>query len=139
MKVQIQFGNHGAGIGQRRCLNRTGKRADLVRVGQLDIECAAVHQALFIGFADVQFESVQREYRNRNRGQETEKAEELLHEFVVEKSRVIYEELMTEEDDDEEMEDELEETVGGDPKDDFINEVEVDKDDAVPDLQAELR
>lgn len=77
--------------------------------------------------------------------EETEKAEELFHEIVVEKSRTIYENLIAEEekgeDDDEhkdkkhaqdekvdEMFDDVEEEsvleIGGDPADELINDVE---------------
>jgi hypothetical protein len=79
--------------------------------------------------------------------EETEKAEELFHEIVVEKSRNIYENLIAEEeksDDDEdenkeddkqvdEMFDEVEEEsvieIGGDPTDDLVGDVEFGGDD----------
>lgn len=49
---------------------------------------------------------------------EEAKARELFHEIVVEKSRDIYENLMSEEDTDE---------LGGDAADDFINDIESDE------------
>jgi len=49
---------------------------------------------------------------------EEAKARELFHEIVVEKSRDIYENLMSEEDDDE---------LGGDAADDFITDIESDE------------
>lgn len=77
--------------------------------------------------------------------EETEKAEELFHEIVVEKSRTIYENLISEEekeseedseDSDEkvdEMFDEVEEEsvieIGGDPTDDLVSDVEDDMGD----------
>jgi hypothetical protein len=83
--------------------------------------------------------------------EETEKAEELFHEIVVEKSRNIYENLIAEEeksDDDEdadkdedkqvdEMFDEVEEEsvieIGGDPADDLVGDVEFGDDEGAED------
>lgn len=62
--------------------------------------------------------------------EEADKAEELLHNLVVEKARNIYEGLVNEEDeDDDDMDDEVEESIGGGAKQDFMSEVEADKDD----------
>ena len=59
---------------------------------------------------------------------EDQKARELFHDIVVEKSRQIYENIMAEEDIDEAVEDELEEgALGGDSQDDLINDVEVEE------------
>jgi len=72
---------------------------------------------------------------------ETEKARELFHEIVVEKSRNIYEQMMEEEeldeakdDGDEELEEakddgdeELDESLGGDRADDLIDDVEAEE------------
>lgn len=72
--------------------------------------------------------------------EETEKANELFHEIVVEKSRDIYESLISEEEDtDKEDEDEKEDDkvdenlgqeltleIGGDETDDFLGDIEVD-------------
>ncbi len=87
--------------------------------------------------------------------EETEKAEELFHEIVVEKSRTIYENLIAEEektDDDEdkdkkhaqdekvdEMFDDIEEEsvleIGGDPADDLVSDVEFgDEEDDMGDM-----
>lgn len=59
--------------------------------------------------------------------EESDRAEELLHDIVVEKARTIYESLVNEEDD--EDEEDIEESFGGDPKEEFIGEVEADMDD----------
>lgn len=57
--------------------------------------------------------------------EEAEKAEELLHDLVVEKARNIYEELVNEEDDEQdEMDEEMDESIGGDMKQDFTGEIE---------------
>ena len=64
---------------------------------------------------------------------EEAKAKELFHDIVVEKSREIYENLMTEEEseeeelDDAEESEELEENFGGDASDDLINDVEAEE------------
>lgn len=72
---------------------------------------------------------------------EQDKAKELFHEIVVEKSRNIYEELMAEEEieeakeeDQEELDEakheedeELDESLGGDQADDLIDDVEADE------------
>jgi hypothetical protein len=69
---------------------------------------------------------------------EQDKAKELFHEIVVEKSRNIYEELMAEEELEETKEEELEEAkhegeeeldegMGGDQADDLIDDVEADE------------
>jgi hypothetical protein len=61
---------------------------------------------------------------------EEQKARDLFHEIVVDKSRHIYEELMSEEEVDESVEDideaeeELDEMMGGDQADDLIDDVE---------------
>ena len=64
---------------------------------------------------------------------EEQKARELFHDIVVEKSREIYENLMQEEIDELEETDELEEgmsdvdEIGGDPAKQFMDEVEVEE------------
>ena len=75
---------------------------------------------------------------------EEEKAKELFHDIVVEKSREIYENLMNEEESEEELdeaessddeeseeldesEEELDETFGGDSSDDLIDDVEAEE------------
>lgn len=70
---------------------------------------------------------------------ETDKARELFHEIVVDKSRQIYEDIMSEEADEEELdegteedldesaEEEIEEGMGGDASDDLIDEIEADE------------
>ena len=50
---------------------------------------------------------------------ETDKARELFHEIVVEKSRDIYESLIEDED--------LEETVGGNEVEELVDEVSLDE------------
>lgn len=64
--------------------------------------------------------------------EDIDNASALLHQFIVEKSRVIYESIVDE--DEEEMDDEevmeAEDTeVGGDPDEDFTDEIAVDKDE----------
>lgn len=79
--------------------------------------------------------------------EETQKANELFHQIVVEKSRGIYESLISEEekkeDDEDNSEDKAEKTdenfgfdsgeqvieIGGDPSDDLMKDVEMDGDD----------
>lgn len=73
--------------------------------------------------------------------EDVEKADELLHDLVVEKSRTIYESLVNEEEDDKEEEqveeevdadaddEEIEEAFGGDEGDDFVADVQADSDD----------
>jgi hypothetical protein len=59
---------------------------------------------------------------------EADKAKELFHDIVVEKSREIYENLMDEaEEDDAESTEELDETMGGDSSDDLIADVEAEE------------
>jgi len=72
---------------------------------------------------------------------EDQKARELFHDIVVEKSRQIYEDIMAEEDAEEELdeakdeeeldeakdEEELDEAMGGDASDDLIDEIEADE------------
>jgi hypothetical protein len=58
---------------------------------------------------------------------EEDKAKELFHDIVVEKSREIYENLMNEEEADEAEEEEVEESIGGDASDDLIDDVEVEE------------
>ena len=66
---------------------------------------------------------------------EEDKAKELFHDIVVEKSREIYENLMNEEDDAKEEEDDAEEEdldegqgfIGGDASDDLIDDVEAEE------------
>ena len=58
---------------------------------------------------------------------EDQKARELFHDIVVEKSRTIYESLMQEEEDIEEAEDIEEGDMGGDAQDDLIDEVEAEE------------
>lgn len=53
---------------------------------------------------------------------EHEKAREIMHEFIVEKSRAIYEAIVNENDEDFEE-------LGGDEKEDFIDDVEADMED----------
>lgn len=55
--------------------------------------------------------------------EEDAKASELFHEIVVEKSRNIYEDLMSEE----EVAEETVTEMGGDEVDDFINDIEADE------------
>lgn len=60
---------------------------------------------------------------------ELTEAEDLLHRVVVEKSKHIYESLVHEEEDCDEMddEDELEEGVGGDPKSSYADDIQANK------------
>jgi len=58
--------------------------------------------------------------------EEMGQAEDLLHELVIEKARYIYEELVNDEDEDEE---EMEESIGGDMRQGFTNEVSDAEDD----------
>ena len=69
---------------------------------------------------------------------EEDKAKELFHDIVVEKSREIYENLMNEEeeeeldeakeeDSEEDSEEDLDESMGGDASDDLIDDVEADE------------
>jgi hypothetical protein len=58
--------------------------------------------------------------------EEMGQAEALLHELVIEKARYIYEELVNDEDQDEE---EMEESIGGDMKQGFTDEVSAAEDD----------
>ena len=58
--------------------------------------------------------------------EDQEQAEKLLHDFVVEKARDIYESLVNDEFADDEMEDEF---VGGDETEDFVDAVSSDVDD----------
>jgi hypothetical protein len=67
---------------------------------------------------------------------EEAKAKELFHDIVVEKSREIYENLMTEEEAEEELDEaessdeeaeELDETFGGDASDELIDDVEAEE------------
>ena len=59
---------------------------------------------------------------------DTQKAQELFHEIVVEKSRQIYEDIMSEEEVDE-SEDLEEGDMGGDAADDLIDDVEAEEQD----------
>tara|TARA_B100000929_G_scaffold291056_1_gene287600 strand:+ start:8338 stop:9222 length:885 start_codon:yes stop_codon:yes gene_type:complete len=69
--------------------------------------------------------------------EDTDKAESLLHEFIVAKSRSIYESVVNEEDEacddmDDEVEkddEEVKEDIGGDEKEDFVADVEADSED----------
>jgi hypothetical protein len=69
--------------------------------------------------------------------EDTDKAESLLHEYIVAKSRSIYESVVNEEDNDcDDMDDDVEndqedvkEDIGGDEKEDFIGDIEADGDD----------
>jgi hypothetical protein len=63
--------------------------------------------------------------------EEHEKAEKLLHEYVVERAANIYETIVAEEDSDgvDDLESDIEESIGGDVKSDFVAEIEADKDD----------
>jgi hypothetical protein len=62
--------------------------------------------------------------------EDVEKAEELLHDLVVEKARNIYEELVNEEDEDEDdMDEAMDESIGGDMKQDFTRDVRTAKED----------
>jgi len=68
--------------------------------------------------------------------EDTDKAESLLHEYIVAKSRSIYESVVNEEDDDcDSMDDEVDneeevkEDFGGDEKEDFIADIEADSGD----------
>lgn len=62
--------------------------------------------------------------------EETEKAEELLHDYVVKKARSIYEELVNEEDFEADMMDpDGEAGLGGDVGNDFIDDIEADSGD----------
>jgi hypothetical protein len=79
--------------------------------------------------------------------EEHDSAEELLHDFVVEKARQCYQDLVNEEDmdmDDESIhnssnEDEnIEEDIGGDMADDFANEIEATGDDMEMDDDMEM-
>jgi hypothetical protein len=60
---------------------------------------------------------------------DTQKAQELFHEIVVEKSRQIYEDIMAEEADELEEGEDLEEGMGGDAADDLIDDVEAEEQD----------
>lgn len=69
--------------------------------------------------------------------EDTDKAESLLHNYIVAKSRSIYESVVNEEDNDcDDMDDDVEndqedvkEDIGGDEKEDFIADIEADGDD----------
>lgn len=62
--------------------------------------------------------------------EETEKAEELLHDYVVKKARSIYEELVNEEDFEVDMMDpDGQGGLGGDDSQNFVNDIEADGDD----------
>lgn len=63
--------------------------------------------------------------------EEADKAEELLHNLVVEKARNIYESLVNEEDvEDEDLdEEEVDESIGGSAREDFMGEIEAEKND----------
>ena len=62
--------------------------------------------------------------------EEADKAEELLHNLVVEKARNIYESLVNEEDDEDEVTaDEVDESIGGSAREDFMGEIEAEKGD----------
>lgn len=69
--------------------------------------------------------------------EDTDKAESLLHEYIVAKSRSIYESVVNEEDSDcDDMDDDVEndqeevkEDIGGDEKEDFIADIEANGDD----------
>lgn len=70
--------------------------------------------------------------------EETDRAEALLHDLVVEKARYIYEGLVNEEDDEDDTDqEEVDEAFGGDMKSDFVQEVEADKEDIGNDEQAD--
>lgn len=61
--------------------------------------------------------------------EETEKAEELLHDYVVKKARTIYEELVNEEDFAMDIGPEDDDGLGGDDGENFVSDVEADSDD----------
>jgi hypothetical protein len=61
--------------------------------------------------------------------EETEKAEELLHNYVVKKARTIYEELVNEEDFALDMDSAGGDSLGGDEGEGFVSDVEADSDD----------
>lgn len=68
--------------------------------------------------------------------EDTDKAESLLHEYIVAKSRSIYESVVNEEDEEcDDMDNEVEkdedvkEDIGSDEKEDFISDIESDGDD----------
>lgn len=62
---------------------------------------------------------------------EEEKARELFHEIVVDKSRTIYEEMMSDEEIDESVDEEIDESMdeelGGDQSDDLIDDIETEE------------
>lgn len=69
--------------------------------------------------------------------EDSDKAAELLHQIIVEKARVIYENIVEEEDDMEEDKDELDEgeEVGGEPNKDFTDEISSDEEEIDGDEQ----
>lgn len=75
--------------------------------------------------------------------EEQESAAELLHDFVVEKARNIYQDLVEEEDMEDGMceDDDMEGDIGGDEKEDFANDIEADMDsddmDDMDDMEGE--
>lgn len=58
--------------------------------------------------------------------EDADQAAEMLHQIIVEKARVIYESIVEEEDEVEEL-DESEDEVGGEPNKDFTDEIENDE------------
>jgi len=69
--------------------------------------------------------------------EDSEQAAELLHQIIVEKARVIYEDIVEEEDDkdmeeesvEESMEEESDDVVGGEPNKDFTDEIASDEEE----------
>jgi len=69
--------------------------------------------------------------------EDSDRAAELLHQIIVEKARVIYENIVEEEDDMEEDKDEVKEgeEVGGEPNKDFTDEIASDEEEIDGDEQ----
>jgi len=69
--------------------------------------------------------------------EDSDQAAELLHQIIVEKARVIYESIVEEEDDAEAEDEQLDESdeVGGEPNEDFTDEIASDKEEVDTDEQ----
>ena len=69
--------------------------------------------------------------------EDQDQAGELLHQIIVEKARSIYESIVDEEQVEDEEKDELDESdeVGGEPSEDFTDEIATDKDEVDADEQ----
>lgn len=68
---------------------------------------------------------------------ESEEAEKLLHDIIVEKAKDIYAALVQEDEELEDEEVEVEEAVGGDPKEDFAKDIKADSEEIDSEEQME--